>query len=280
MLIYSFSKNPMAAIPSLNDNQLQAVADIIGDTSLGLTGTEIGQLLGRCDIEDPYPDITKRKRLFAALQARQRKDNCANNVLNFIKVALSPVRFVGRSQEFERLRADLNEALAFSGLFLAEDGNLRPVAQARTLSEAQERAGRLRSLLAQRSVHADVLAFCKAELLQDNYFHAVFEAAKSVAEKIRQRTGLTDDGSELVDRAFRVNNPLLAINTLRTETEQSEQKGFANLVKGMFGTFRNVTAHAPKITWPINEQDALDLLSLVSYMHRRIDAAASVTKSP
>jgi uncharacterized protein (TIGR02391 family) len=67
---------------------------------------------------------------------------------------------------------------------------------------------------------------------------------------------------------------------LRTETEQSEQKGFANLVRGMFGTFRNVTAHAPKLRWPIDEQDALDLLSLVSYLHRRIDAAAIVPEPP
>lgn len=268
------------AVPSLNDNQLRAIADIIGDTTLGLTGTELSDLLHSCDIDDPEPSLSKRKRLFAALQVRQQRDRCANNVLNFIQAALSPVRFVGRSQEFERLRTDLNEALAFSGLFLAEDGNLKPVTHARTLSEAQERASRLRSLLASRNVHSDVLAFCRAELLQDNYFHAVFEATKSVAEKIRQRTGLTEDGAELVDRAFGINNPILAINTLRTETEESEQKGFANLIKGMFGTFRNVTAHAPKIKWPINEQDALDLLSLVSYMHRRIDGAALVPKSP
>ena len=64
-----------------------------------------------------------------------------------------------------------------------------------------------------------------------------------------------------------------------TVTEQSEQKGFANLVKGVFGTFRNVTAHAPKITWPISEQDALDLLSLVSYIHRRLDTAADVPRA-
>jgi hypothetical protein len=44
----------------------------------------------------------------------------------------------------------------------------------------------------------------------------------------------------------------------------------------MFGTFRNVTAHAPKITWSIKEEDALDLLSMLSYFHRRLDAAAQV----
>jgi hypothetical protein len=35
--------------------------------------------------------------------------------------------------------------------------------------------------------------------------------------------------------------------------------------------FRNPTAHEPKIYWPINEQDALDLLSLISLLHRRLD---------
>lgn len=47
----------------------------------------------------------------------------------------------------------------------------------------------------------------------------------------------------------------------------------------MFGTFRNVTGHAPKITWPISEQDALDLLTLVSYLHRRLDDAAQVPRA-
>jgi uncharacterized protein (TIGR02391 family) len=113
-------------------------------------------------------------------------------------------------------------------------------------------------------------------LVQDNYFHAVFEATKSVAEKIRGRTGLTGDGSSLVDQAFGIGSaamPFLAFNTLQTDTERSEHTGLMNLMKGMFGAFRNVTAHAPKIHWNISEQDALDLLSIASLLHRRIDAA-------
>jgi hypothetical protein len=38
--------------------------------------------------------------------------------------------------------------------------------------------------LQERQVHGDVLLFCRAELLQDNYFHAVFEATKSVAGRL------------------------------------------------------------------------------------------------
>jgi hypothetical protein len=54
-----------------------------------------------------------------------------------------------------------------------------------TIDEAKVRANRLRSELERRHVHSDVLAFCRAELLQENYFHAVLEATKSVSEKIR-----------------------------------------------------------------------------------------------
>jgi uncharacterized protein (TIGR02391 family) len=263
----------------LSDNQLEAVCLVLGDTATGLTGTQIGTLLARCGIDDPLPGITKRKRLFEALHAKQKHDTCANNVLAFIQTAMDPARFVGNAESFGTIRDRLNEALAFSGFQLGEDGKLKAVTQAQTLTQAQERAGRLKAELTRRKVHSDVLQFCRAELLQENYFHAVFEATKSVAEKIRAKTGLTGDGAEIVDRAFGIGAPMLAINTLRSETEQSEQKGFANLLRGMFGTFRNVTAHAPRIIWPISEQDALDLLSLVSYLHRRLDAAPQVPQS-
>ncbi len=268
----------MAIIPKLKETHLEAICGIIGDTATGLTGSEMGRLLGRCGIEDPLPSYTKRHRLFAALRARQERDGCANNVLAFIQVVMDPARFLGNREYYEQFRSELNEALAFCGLHLADNGQIRQVEQASTLSEAQQRAGILRSKLIERNVHHDVLRFCRAELLQENYFHAVFEATKSIAVKIRDKTGLTTDGAELVDRAFGLAAPLLAVNSLQTEPEQSDQKGFANLLKGISGTFRNVTAHAPRITWKIEEQDALDLLTMVSYLHRRLDAAASVPK--
>ncbi|HEX5482190.1 MAG TPA: TIGR02391 family protein [Terriglobia bacterium] len=260
------------AIASFAESHIRKLAEILADA---YTHGELSGLLVQCGIAEQGGN-PKWERVLLALAARQKADRCGNNVGAFIQAAMDPARFVGRTDDFAKFRDRLNEVLAFSGLHLGEDGKLKSVTQARTLTEAQERAGRLRNYLLQRNVHPDVLQFCRVELLQENYFHAVFEAAKSVAEKIRDKTGLTGDGADIVDKAFSLTAPLLAINTLRTETEQSEQKGFANLLKGMFGTFRNVTAHAPKITWPIPEQDALDLLSLVSYLHRRLDAATQV----
>lgn len=75
------------------------------------------------------------------------------------------------------------------------------------------------------------------------------------------------------------NTPRLAFNALLNDTDLSEQKGLANLFVGMFGTFRNPTAHGPKISWPVSEQDALDLLTLVSFLHRRLDLASETRQS-
>jgi uncharacterized protein (TIGR02391 family) len=69
------------------------------------------------------------------------------------------------------------------------------------------------------------------------------------------------------------NAPILAFNTLQSKTERTEHMGLMYLAKGLFGAFRNVTAHAPKIQWPITEQDALELMALASLIHRRLDKA-------
>ena len=58
---------------------------------------------------------------------------------------------------------------------------------------------------------------------------------------------------------------MLRINALASESHRSEQRGFATLLVDMFGTFRNPTAHAPRISWPMSEEDALDLFTLASY---------------
>jgi uncharacterized protein (TIGR02391 family) len=79
-----------------------------------------------------------------------------------------------------------------------------------------------------------VLSYCTAELLQDNYFHAVLEATKGLFERVRKRTGLQADGSTLVDQAFGGEAPRVAFNALRSDSERSEQRGLMNLCKGVY----------------------------------------------
>lgn len=267
----------MPTIPEFDLSALERICDVLADTSTGVTGSEMAKLLAQLGIADPLPGMTKRVRLFEALKQRQQRDRCGNHVVAMIQEAMKPVRHTGSANWFDAKRDELNKVLAFAGYELGEDGLLKTRTAARTINEAEQRANRLRAALERRGVHGDVLRFCRAELLQDNYFHAVLEATKSLSDKLRARTGLPGDGAELADQALSLGKtgmPFLAFNSLQTESEQSEQKGLLNLMKGLFGTFRNPTAHAPKVSWAMTEQDALDLLTMASFLHRRLDSAA------
>jgi uncharacterized protein (TIGR02391 family) len=270
----------MAIIKTLDLGSLESISKILGDTSNGLSGTEITKYLSECNIKDLQLNSTKWKRLYDALSTKQSEDRCSNNILAFIKYVMRPSRHINRKEWFEHIRTELNFALSFEGFELTESGEIRQADKVQTFSEAEARAQNLRKSLLDRKIHPDVLTFCKAELLVDNYFHAVFEATKSIAEKIRIKTNLTSDGAELVDQAFSYKDkiPYLALSKLMTPSQKSEQNGFMNLLKGVFGTFRNTTAHAPRITWDIEEQDALDILSTVSLIHRKLDKAIEAKK--
>jgi uncharacterized protein (TIGR02391 family) len=190
---------------------------------------------------------------------------------------MKPVLYTSDRGAFERRRDELNTVLSFSGFSIGDDGQVRWAKRATNLDEALERASRLQSALKSRGVHEDVLRFCRAELLQGNYFHAVFEATKSIAAKIRTLSGLTSDGAELAQSVFGLpkngDPPILAINDLKTDTDRGEQRGFTNLLIGLFGTVRNPLAHNPKVEWPMEERDALDILTLTSLIHRKLDRA-------
>ena len=252
--------------------QLEAICKVLADTSEGLTGSEIADILGQVGVADVAPAMTKWKRLFNALAQEQNRTHSGDRVLAFIRHALEPARYQGDSARLEERRDRVNVTLLlYDGLKFGEDGKFHRTTKASSLPEAEQCANRLRSKLERRGVHPDVLYYCSAEFLGNNPFHAVLEATKSVAEKIRKKTGLTGDGARLVQQALAGNSPLLRINALVADSHRSEQRGFATLLRGMFGTFRNPTAHAPRIYWQMSEEDALDLFTLASYAHRRLD---------
>ena len=259
--------------PIFSPGQLESLCQCLAETSSGLTGSQIERLLAQVKVKDTNPTLTKWKRLHNALAAAHNRDGHGGRVLAFITAAMEPSRYAGRQSVFEGRRQELNVTLAFVGLEFRADGKFGVVSAAATLSEAEARANRLREKLSARGVHPEVIKYCKPELLQNNCFHGVLEASKGIAERLRIKTGSGKDGAELVDEVFAGQAPRLKINAFRTDSEQSEQRGFTNLLKGLFGTFRNPTAHAPRIAWPISEEDALDLFSLCSYVHRRIDRA-------
>lgn len=241
----------------------------------GLTGTEIGHLLRVCNMgeQDPGAGITKWKRLQIAFASRQNAAQNSRAIQEFIRQAMAPANHLSTPGRHEAMRFRLNQALLLAGLQCTEEGKLERAEAATTLSQAESRARAMRAGLERRNVHPEVLRFCSAEWLADDYFHAVQEAVKSVMDRLRKRTGLTTDGGELVAFALGGEAPMLTINPRQTKSERDEQKGFVNLLTGVYGMFRNPTSHEARIHWPMTQQDAEDIMSMVSLLHRRLDGA-------
>ena len=259
----------MTGFPQFNENHLEAIARVLGEA---VTGTQLDNIFATTGIKDVSSESTKWKRIYHSLLMKQRHDRVGNNVAAFIGAVMSPGRFLNDKTGFDKRRRQLNEVLCFDGLQLDESGQFRTVEAATTISQAKERAGTLAARLEGRKIHLEALKYCREELLQDDYFHAVLEATKSLAQRIRDMTGLATDGSELVDEAFSVKAPLIALNDLRTQTERSEQAGVAMLLKGCFSAVRNPSAHEPRVLWK-GEDDAADYLTLISLLHRKLDVA-------
>lgn len=270
-------------IPSFNDAVLSSIAHSIGDAGGPLIGRIISDILAACGISDTSVERTKWKVVYHAFKSIQSSDSCGNRVGAFLESALDPARWSSDEHRggYDRTRESINRALLTTGLEIGKNGKLRSVNPAATVDEAHERANRLRALLEKRGVHHLVLAVCAKLVLRDeNYFHAVFEAAKSVAVRLRDMTGFTSDGNTLVNETLECGSrpyPIVALNRYDTSSLQNEQKGITHLVRGLFHAFRNVTAHEPAISWPISELDALDMMSTASLIHRRLDSAVVTT---
>jgi hypothetical protein len=73
-------------------DQLEAIAGALGDTELGLTGTEIEHLIATCKMSDPGA-VTKRKRLYNAFAESQNTKQNRTHVLEFIRQAMKPARY-------------------------------------------------------------------------------------------------------------------------------------------------------------------------------------------
>lgn len=265
------TNKPVTKQPVIKEVHLESICNMVGDTADGLTHREIEKLLADCRVVDHSPGLNKRDRLYNAFTNYQNTNQCSNGVLQFLSQALNPARYFNKDEIFDSRLNELNKRLSFIGLELTREAKYRKVQAAKTLSEAQERASHYKYKLELRNVHAEVIKYCNEELLQENYFHSVFEGVKSIAQRLRELTGVHADGNPLVDTVFSTNNPLIKINILQTDTDRSEHLGLANCIKGLFGLIRNPTAHTPKIKFVIDEAEALDIMTVVSFVHKKLD---------
>lgn len=270
----------------LTDIQLKALCDVLAnsDPNLGLTESEIRIKLAQCAIV--AADKGNKGNAFAFQTGLNKRDwlyNCFVNEINskksffaifqFVEKALDPVNFTQQEkrEKYNYLFNEANKVLLLAGLEIRDNGKICETKKAETLADVDLRVKSLEQKLIDRNIHSEVKKYCIRDYLQKDYFDAIFEAAKGVAQRVREITGLESDGAELFQKAFAKNDPYLYFNLLKNKSEISEFEGLKELLQAIFHLVRNPAAHTPKIKWDVEEEKALDILTMISVAHKYLD---------
>jgi len=107
--------------------------------------------------------------------------------------------------------------------------------------------------------------------LDGHYARAVEEAYKCLDNVVRDKSGLSISGKDLMDKAFSEKNPILKLNALKTTSQKDEQIGYMIIFGGCIVGIRNPRAHEHRKE--DSPEVALEMLVWANHLMRAIDKA-------
>lgn len=110
--------------------------------------------------------------------------------------------------------------------------------------------------------------------MDGHHARAVEEAYKLIDNFVKKKSDLLDTsltGSNLMNRVFSSNNPILKLNECKTASEKDEQTGFMQIFSGCMTGIRNPRAH--ETDWEDTKEHALELLVFANYLMERAQLA-------
>jgi uncharacterized protein (TIGR02391 family) len=123
-------------------------------------------------------------------------------------------------------------------------------------------------------LHPVISGVAKSRFDAGHYADAVETALKhinaTVKAKVKKKTGNELDGSKLMQAAFSVNNPVISLDDLSTQSGKDAQVGYMQIFAGAMTGIRNPKAHE---IINIDEQRAIHLLFLASLLMYKLDEA-------
>jgi uncharacterized protein (TIGR02391 family) len=151
------------------------------------------------------------------------------------------------------------------------EGLIKRLEEKREDLAAVDTTGRVRASFEGLDLHPRI-ASVAAELYRDGHYrHAVLDASVSLVNYVKEKSRRHDlDGAKLMSTVFSKNNPILAFNDLKDQTDEDEQEGMMHLFMGVVLALRNPRAHALLDDSP---ELALEYIGLISLLAKRVDEA-------
>jgi len=257
-------------------NTIEEVSRILAEHTTGTKITNMLQNLNLYDVQlNDYPSITKWIRLQNAISDSQNKTGNGNALIKVIEWIMDPVRFLNTNEnEYRSCCNTINALISFDGIELNNRGKIVVTKKATNFSEAYQKATTLKKDLEPFNIHKQILAFCRPEIIAENYFHLIFEASKCLLSELRFISGLQIDGNNLINQCFDGNNPLIIMNRLSTEDEKSEHKGLQSLLNTVVYLYRNPKAHNPKFFSIDSKEDTIAAILMISKARYMLDSCS------
>lgn len=259
----------MANINKFNVQSIETLSNILANI---LTGSKITAMLNYLNLEDTYPKDTKWIRINHAMVTSQSAFRCGNKIIEIIEYVFHPTStwFTSLNHYNEEM-SQINKCISYYGLELQSDGKVHLTESTSSKREANERYDLLKSKLSERNIHPEIMKFCTQDIVNEDYFSIIFEASKSIYDRIRNMTSVNKDGNQLINYCFNRNEPFIVFNSLTTSTEINLYEGFKNILLSIAQIGRNPRAHTPKIYSYENLDNCLDILNLISFAHKMLD---------
>lgn len=188
-----------------DQQKIEKICDIIADTDQGLTGSQLQHVLDLCEVEYSQPITPNKRKWFFNCIAD--KYNLEHSVLLFKKIiecAVNPASYTefSKRNQYSFLVDGINKVLLLEGYEINASGVIVKSVRAKNLDEIDRRINEREAKMMKRNYHYLVLRYAKQYFVEGLYFEAVFESSKGLSKKVRDLTGLSGDGVNLLKKHF------------------------------------------------------------------------------
>jgi uncharacterized protein (TIGR02391 family) len=123
-------------------------------------------------------------------------------------------------------------------------------------------------------IHPAIAAISQKKFNDGHYADAAESAFKEVNNRVKEHvrtvTGNELDGAALMNKAFSLQNPVITLSDLSTETGRNMQQGYMQIFAGSMTGIRNPKAHQ---NLSISPEQAIHFLFLASLLMGKLDEA-------
>jgi len=121
-------------------------------------------------------------------------------------------------------------------------------------------------------VSKDICSVIKNKYDNKLYSDAILDSIKYLTNLIRKKSKIDADGASLIGQAFGGQSPKIKINKMETTSEKDEQKGYEQILRGIYCGIRNPRAHEQ---YQDIKEVADSIIIFISYLTEMIKSTKS-----